>query len=52
MSLFENATDRTAHTGHYIPKVQIKDFNVMIDGRNVFDQPIENSIKRYDNIWS
>ena len=25
-----------------IPKVEIKDYNVMIDGRNFFDQPINN----------
>ena len=25
---FKNATDRTAHTGYYLPKVQIRDYNV------------------------
>ena len=39
---FENENDRTSHSTYYFPKVEIKDYNVMIDGRNVFDQPINN----------
>ena len=34
---FENENDRTSHSTHYFPKVEIKDCNVMIDGRNFFD---------------
>ena len=30
--------------------MKIKYYNVMIDGRNFFDQPIKNDLKRYDNI--
>ena len=37
---FENENDRRSHSLYYIPKVGIKDYNVMIDGRNFFDQPI------------
>ena len=29
----------------YLPTVEIKDYNVMIDGRNFFDQPIKNDLK-------
>ena len=35
---------------YYLPTVEIKDYNVMIDGRNFFDQPIKNDLKIYDNI--
>ena len=35
---FENENDRTSHSTYYLPKVEIKDYNVMIDGRNLFDQ--------------
>ena len=28
----------------------IKDHNVMIDGKNLFDQPINSDLKTYDNI--
>ena len=33
---FENKNDRTSHSTYYLPKVEIKDYNVMIDGRNSF----------------
>ena len=49
--MFENKNDRKAHTGYFLLKVEIKDYNVMIDGRNFFDQPIRNDQIRYDNIW-
>ena len=40
------------HTGYFLPKVEIKDFNVIIDGRNFFDQSITNDRLTYDNIRS
>ena len=48
--LFENRTDREVHTKHYSPKVEIKVYNVTVDGRNSFDQPITNDLRTYDNI--
>ena len=42
---FENENDRTSHSTYYLPKVEIKDYNVMIDGRNFFDQPINSMNK-------
>ena len=47
---FENENDRTSHSNYYLPKVEIKDYNVMIDGKNFFDQPINSDLKTYDNI--
>ena len=47
---FENENDRTSHSTYYLPKVEIKDYNVMIDGRNFFDQAIDNMNKTYENI--
>ena len=29
----ENEGDRKVHTGYYLPKREIKDYNVMIDGK-------------------
>ena len=29
----ENENDRTSHSTYYLPKVEIKDYNVMIDGK-------------------
>ena len=28
----------------------MKECNVVIDGRNFFDQPVKNNLKKYDNI--
>ena len=47
---FENENDRISHSTYYLPKVEIKDYNVMNDGRNFFDQPINSMNKTYENI--
>ena len=47
---FENENDRTSHSTYYLPKVEIKDYDVLIDGRNFFDQPINSMNKTYENI--
>ena len=47
---FENENGRASHSEYYLPKVKIKDYNVKIDGRNFFNQPINNDIKTYENI--
>ena len=39
---FENDAQRTSDKRCYIPNVEIKDYNVMIDGKNFFDQPVKN----------
>ena len=33
---FENENDRTCYSTYFFPKVEIKDYNVRIDGRNFF----------------
>ena len=45
VSPFENANDKTSHSTYYLPKVETKDYNVMIDGRNFFSQPINSMNK-------
>ena len=47
---FENENGRTSHSTYYLPKAEIKDYNVMIDGRNFFNQPINSMNKTYENI--
>ena len=47
---FENENDRTVHTKYYLSNVEIKDYNVMIDGKNFFDQPVKSSVRKYDKI--
>ena len=47
---FEDDDNRTAHNTYYLPNVEIKDYNIVINGENVFDQPIKNNKITYDNI--
>ena len=47
---FENENDTTSHSTYYLPKVELKDCNIMVDGRNFFDQPINTMNKTYKNI--
>ena len=39
---FDNEEDRTSFSKYYTPKVEIKDFNILFDGKSVF---FEVSIK-------
>ena len=43
--LFQNTTYRTVHTKYYLPTVEIKNYNVMIDGQNFFDQPEKDNLR-------
>ena len=47
---FENNDNRTTHNIYYLPNVEIKDYNIMINSENFFDQPIKNNKVTYDNI--
>ena len=40
---FENDNNRTSDDQYYLPTVEIKDYNIMINGENIFDQPIKNN---------
>ena len=42
---FENNNDRKVHTGYYLLKVGTKDYNVIVDGKYFFDQPIKSNMK-------
>ena len=44
---FENEKDRTSFSEYYVPNVQIKDFNVLIDGKSFFDMPMKNGKETY-----
>ena len=47
---FENDDDRISDDECYLPTVEIKDYNIVINGENFFDQPIKNNKITYDNI--
>ena len=46
----ENNEDRTVRIKYYLPTVEIKNYNVMINGPNVLDQPVNNNLITYENI--
>ena len=47
---FENDDDRTSDEEYYLPTVELKDYNIVINDENLFDQPIKNNKITYDNI--
>ena len=47
---FENDNYRICARRYNLPNVEIKDYNIMINGENVFDQPIKNNKVTYENI--
>ena len=47
---FENDNHRRSDERYYLPTVGIKDYNIMINGENFFDQPIKSNKVTYDNI--
>ena len=47
---FKDDDGRESCKKHYLSTVEIKDYNITIDGRNFFNKPIKNDLKTYDNI--
>ena len=47
---FGNDAQRTSHSGYHLPNVELKGYNVMINGENLFDQPIKNNKVTYEKI--
>ena len=50
MLAFENDTQRTGAKGYYLPNVELKNYNIMINGENFFEQPVKNNKVTYENI--
>ena len=47
----DNAGDNRDSFSHYfVPNVEIKDFNVLIDGKSFFDLPVKNEAEGYGKI--
>ena len=46
----ENNNDRIARAEYSLLKIEIKDYNVMIDGQNLFDQLAKDNMRTYENI--
>ena len=49
-NLAANRVMRNGYRKYFVPRVDITSYNVLIDGRNFYDQPINDSIRKYDEI--
>ena len=45
-----NTDSRYSHSNYYVTKVEINDFNVLIDGKKFFDLPVKNAKEAYEKI--
>ena len=49
-NLVANRVIRDSYRKYFVPRVDITSYNVLIDGRIFHDQPINDSIRKYDEI--
>ena len=45
-----NQVSVDSYKKYFLPRVKINNYNIEIDGRNFYDQPINDSIKQYDEV--
>ena len=49
-NLAANRVIRNSYRKYFFPRVDITSYNVLVDGRNFYDQPINDSIRKYDEV--
>ena len=47
---FEGVAQCTGDTGYFLPEVEIKDYHVMIDGKNLFRLLVKNDIRTFEKL--
>ena len=45
-----NSAPENSHNKYFLPRLKIDNYNIEIDGRNFYDQAINDSIKQNDEI--
>ena len=45
-----NANTEESRRRYYLPRAEIKDYNILNDGRNFYDQNVNSSIVRYNEL--
>ena len=45
-----NIIERNSRRKYFLLRINITNYNVLIDGRNFYDQPVNDMIKQYDEI--
>ena len=46
----DNITNENSYRKYFLPRLKIKNYNIEIDGRNFYDESINDLIKQYDEI--
>ena len=46
----DNKVSVDSYKKYFLPRFKIENYNIEIDGRNFYNQPINDSIKQYDEI--
>ena len=46
----DNPVTANSHRRYFLPRIKIENYNIENDGRNFYDQPINNIIKWYDKV--
>ena len=46
----DNFTTENSYDKYFLPRLKSDNYNIEIDGRNFYDQAVNDSIKRYDEI--
>ena len=47
---FKNENDKSPFSKYYVSKIEIKDFNVLIDGKPFFEIPVKNKEETFEQI--
>ena len=46
----DNKVSVDSYKKYFLPRIKIENYNIEIDGRNFYDQPINDSVRQYDEI--
>ena len=46
----DSTDNRDSFSHYYVPNIEIKDFNLLIDGKSFFDVPVKNEEEIYEKI--
>ena len=46
----DNTSKINSYRKYFLPRITIENYNIEINGRNFYDQPINDSVKQYDEI--
>ena len=50
VAAFPNVALRNSHRQYFLPTTNIRDSNILIEGRNFYDQNISDDFKKYEEL--